>query len=406
MRTDWYRLSPGFRHEIRPAPALARIRRCPDAVMSFDWRRLSPRSNTVLVPLALAAAIGLAYVEQGKHVAPSPWYQEMHRAAEISAAGMGHLKRHRLERGVFVDAVNDPAQTALIGQEYTQITTDRGYLEAKIASTDPNLAAVVVDMMRELRVDSGSCVAVGMTGSFPALNLSVLAALEALDMKAVVISSVGSSNFGANDPYFTWLDMERELHAQGILSRVSAAASLGGGNDTGRGLSPRGRSLLREAIARNGIPLIAAQRLEASIRERLRRFEEGCAPQEIAVYVNVGGGVASLGHSLNAVLVPNGPSELVPQRNYPARGVLLRLNARGVPVIHLLNLRQLLDRYGLEPIEYECPPPGRGGVFGQTRYSLPRTFAVTGTLVGLFGGLFLLDRRAHRLGVPGPEGDA
>ena len=369
--------------------------------MDFHW--LSPRSNKVLVPVTALVLLALAFVEQGRRVVPSPWADEMLRAAEISYEAASALKQHRLERGVFVDPINDPAETALIGQETTQITTDRGYLEAKLASTDPNLAAVVVDMLRQVGVEPGDCVAVAMTGSFPALNLSTLAAVEAVGARAVPISSVGASNFGATDPYFTWLDMERAVVEQGILSSRSVAASLGGSNDTGRGLSPRGRQLLSSAIERNGVPLLAEPQLEDSIIERVQIYRQGCAPSPVAAYVNVGGGVASLGHSLNAELIPVGASPRLPQRNYPARGALVRLAMDGVPVIQLLQVRQIRRQYGLVTAPDVVPLPGAGEVYGQERYSVVRTGAATSVLLVLLVGLHAWDRHIHRLGRPDPE---
>ncbi|MEM8933533.1 MAG: hypothetical protein AAGE94_20250, partial [Acidobacteriota bacterium] len=69
---------------------------------------LSPRSHRVLVPLALFTLVLAFWVERSLHVVRSPIYDEMVRAAEASARGAAHLKAHRLERGVFVDLVNDP----------------------------------------------------------------------------------------------------------------------------------------------------------------------------------------------------------------------------------------------------------------------------------------------------------
>ncbi len=362
---------------------------------------LSPRSNRVLLGFAALTLLALAYVERGRGVVPSPWHEEMLRASEISAQAARHLKHQRLERGVFVDPVNDPAETTLIGQEYTQITTDRGYLEAKLVSTNPNFAAVVVDMLHELEIEPGDCLAVAVTGSFPALNLSALAAVEAFGARPVLISSVGASNFGATDPYFTWLDMEREVNERGILTTRSIAASKGGGQDTGRGLSPKGRELLRAAIERNGVRELIAPRLEDAVQQRLELYREACKPLPVAGYVNVGGGVASLGHSLNSELIPSGASPRIPKRNYPARGALLRFAEQGLPVIHLASVRRLRDRYGLDSVDDEVPPPGRGKVYGEVRYSMARTFAVTAMIVCGLIALFVVDRRLHRLA--GPE---
>ncbi|MEM9290654.1 MAG: poly-gamma-glutamate system protein [Acidobacteriota bacterium] len=370
----------------------------------MDWHSFSPRSHRVLLPLAIFASLALLWVEQGKRVVQSPWFEEKLRAAEVAYEGSTVLKELRLERGVFVDTVNDPAETALIGQEYTQITTDRGNLEAKITSTNPNFAAVVVDMIHSLGLKSGDCVAVAATGSFPALNLSALAALETVGLRPALITSVGASNYGATDPYYTWLDMERDLVARGVLETRSITASLGGGNDSGRGLAPRGRELLRSAIQRNEIPLLEVERLEDSIRQRVELFRQACLPQPVAAYVNIGGGMASLGHSLNGELIPAGAYDRLPQRNYPARGALLRFASEGVPVIQLTNVRTLRDRYGLGTVQDSLPLPGQGEIFGKVRYSMVRTLVATLVLLALLIGLYLWDQSIHRLGSSDPEG--
>lgn len=372
----------------------------------MDLMRFTPRSLSVLVPLAALTLAGSFWVESGRRIVPSPHHEQMLRAAEVSAQAAAVIKLERLEKGVFVDPVNDPAETALIGQEYSQITTDRGYLDAKLASTDPNFAAVVIEMLYQLGLEPGDCVAVAATGSFPALNFSALAALETFGAKPVLISSVGASNFGATDPFFTWLDMEKLLVDEGVLETRSVAASMGGSNDTGRGLSPKGRQLLRDAIERNGVNPLVDLKVDESIRARVEIYRRAC-DDDVAAYVNVGGGVASLGHALNGDLVPNGANAFLPVRNYPARGAMMRIaegSGQGpVPVIHLLNIRQLRDRYGLEPVRDVLPEPGTGRVFGEERYELIRTSAVTLVVLAALVALYLHDRRIHRLGNPSLE---
>ena len=162
----------------------------------------------------------------------------------------------------------------MIGQEYTLVTTDRGYIEAKLSTTNPNFAAVIVQLLKDAAISDGEYVAVAMTGSFPALNISVLAALEPLNLNPIVITSVGSSNYGANDPYFTWLDMEDILYKSKIFQSKSVAASMGGGLDVGRGLSPEGRDLIVKAIERNKVEFINEKLLENSIAGRLEIYDE------------------------------------------------------------------------------------------------------------------------------------
>ncbi len=93
-------------------------------------------------------------------------------------------------------------------------------------------------------------------------------------MKPIIITSVGASNWGANDPYYTWLDMEKVLFKEGIFENKSVAASIGGGLDRGRGLSPEGRQLIVDAIERNGIEFINEEHLESSIQKRIEIYNE------------------------------------------------------------------------------------------------------------------------------------
>jgi poly-gamma-glutamate system protein len=156
--------------------------------------------------------------------------------------------------GAVLDLVNDPAETGLIGPEFSLITNAQGVLGSKLTTLNPNWAGVIVDYLRRCGLKPGDPVAVALSGSFPGLNISVFAALETLELAPVVITSVGASMWGANDPDFTWLDMERLFAEENIFHIRSAAASYGGGDDMGQAC-PTAASL-RAAIARNGVRLL------------------------------------------------------------------------------------------------------------------------------------------------------
>jgi len=89
-----------------------------------------------------------------------------------------------------------------------------------------------------------------------AILLALYAACEEMGIIPVVITSLGASNWGANHPDYTWLDMEKTLYEANLISRISVAASLGGGTDNGRGLSVQGRKLLLDNIEKNNVELI------------------------------------------------------------------------------------------------------------------------------------------------------
>lgn len=356
------------------------------------------KSNLVLGLLFALALLALITVENSKVDVKQKWYNEKLEAAQLSQLAANCIKNYRLEKGVFIDAINDPNQTALIGQEYTLISTDRGDIQSKLSSTNPNFAAVMVQFLLEAGLSKNDYVAVGLTGSFPALNISVMAALETLGLKPIIITSVGSSNFGANDPYFTWLDMENVLYKSNVFHTKSVAASIGGGFDVGRGLSPEGRDLIIKAIGRNGVEFINEKHLENSIARRMVIYDTYSKGQPIKAYINVGGGIASLGNTINGKLIPPGLTQYFTMRNFPVRGVIIEMGQKGIPVIHLLNVDQLLLKYGLPKATFPLPEPGDGGIFVEKKYSVVVTAIATFILVAVIFAVYLSERKHHRLG--------
>ena len=284
-----------------------------------------------------------------------------------------------------LDTPNDPAGTGLVGPEFSPITNARGDNAAKLTTLNPNWAAAVVAYCREANVKPGDPVAVAMSGSFPGLNIAVLAALETLHAHPVVITSVGASMWGANSPDFTWLDMERILydagrdpHPQRRWPPTAAAAT------SGRGLSPEGRRLIRQAAKRNGVPLLDPRNLEAGHRrahDRLRaRPREG---RKYKLYINVGGGVASLGSSYNSVLVPNGLTKDLGLHNFPRKGTMILFAEKGVPVVQLLSIKNLAREHGLPIAPEWLPAPGEGEIFVRNSYRLGLAAAVLVIYCGL-----------------------
>lgn len=360
--------------------------------------QFSPKSNMVLGVLSLLAFLVLLSVENSKIDEKQRWYAEKLTAACLAHHAAMFLKLDRLQNGVFVDAVNDPNQTGLIGQEHSLITTDYGKLDAKLAATDPNFAAVFVDLLKEAGVGENDPVAVAMTGSFPGLNIALYAALKTLKARPIVITSVGASSWGATDPYFTWLDMERRLAEADIFRIRSVAASIGSGADMGRGLSSGGRELILKAIARNKCTLIHETHMNHSIDKRMQLYRQYAADLPIKVFVNIGGGIASIGHRVNDDLVPPGLTHALPVWNYPRQGVLIRMARKNIPVIHMKNIRQIQKKYGLMESVVPLPEPGVGTLFVKRIYDLKLTFVSTLLLTAAVFWVYYIEKRRHRLG--------
>ena len=237
------------------------------------------------------------------------------------------------------------------------------------------------------------------------MNLAMLSACRAIGAEPVIITSAGSSMFGATDPEMTWLDMESVVSAKGLWPFRTLAASLGGGGDVGRGLSPAGRQLLVDAIQRSGARLLDPPTVFEAVRQRVALYDSVAAARgkPIALYVNVGGGVASLGGAQNGRLIPPGLSRRLTTRNYPNRGVINVLGERRIPIIHLLQIEKLAREFDITDGAANPEKPGEGMLFVKYRYNLwiVGAAALLVLLVNLF--VLRLDIRQQVLGQPHPE---
>lgn len=341
----------------------------------MSWR-LDSRRRWILIGLAALAVLLQLALEKTRAPSKQRDYAAKLAATELAAEGLTVLREYRLREDSVLDLVNDPAGTGLIGPEFSQITNSRGVLSAKLTALNPNWAAVMVDYCRRAGLKQGDPVAVAVSGSFPGLNLAVLAALETLRLRPVVITSIGASMWGANNPSFTWLDMERILYDAGVLDTRSVLATYGGGSDMGRGLSPEGRRLIREAAERNDVPFFEPRNVEQSIAHRMAVYEETVRGRAFKLYINVGGGVASLGSSHNKALLPSGLSFDLALHNYPRKGTMILFGEKGVPVVHMLRINSLARENGLPVAPDYLPEPGEGEIFVRNSYRLPLAAAV------------------------------
>lgn len=335
-------------------------------------------SRSALVLVALTALTALVVVEAFQVQRKQPLYEEKLAAARLARLAMQVIKAEKEERGIRSDPDADPAGTGMIGAPLTAITSNTGYLNAKQTSANPNFAAVMVELLGQANLPRGSNVAVGVSGSFPALNIAALAALHEMKLKPIVISSVSASEWGANQVDFTWLDMERTLFEKKIFDVRSIAASRGGIDDRGFGLSKRGRALLDETIARAGVRSIDSESIENAIDQRMEIYEEQAGKQPIRAYLNIGGGSASVGTHVGRKQLEPGLNRTRPRGVKLVDSVMLRFLDRDVPVIHITSIVPLAKTYGLAVEPKSMPRIGEGSVYTKAEYN--RWLSGTGIL--------------------------
>lgn len=317
-----------------------------------------------LLSLFLILAASLLLLEGAKALVEKSEAPLMRDASVRAQAAFEAIKAERLLRGLPINATDDLNQTGMIGDAYTAITTTLGSLESKRSTTNPNLAAAVVEMFVALDLKPGDRVAVNFSGSFPGANIAVLCALDTLALKGVTITSVGASTYGANLPEFTFLDMEAHLAAQGLIARQSVAFSIGGEGDLGLDMPDAPREEIVARLTGLGYEYLAYADLDENIAERVRRFSEGGAVQ---CFVNVGGNLTSFGNDSGMTTAPGGILTSLPE-GAQGNGLVQHYLREGVPVLHLLNMKGLMADYHLPYDPVPLPPAGEGALYFREGY--------------------------------------
>ncbi len=322
--------------------------------------RHSPRSTSVLIfVLGLWSALFLffLFLVPGRRAGLD---KDAALAVRLMTRSLEAIRVCRISAGVPIDPRTDLNRTGLVGLENSPITTSLGRLEAKRTAADPLFAAAVVRMFREAGVRPGDAVALSASSSFPGLIVAALCAARAMDVRVLPVLSLGASNWGGNDPRWTGLETIACLNRGGILDVELLAASVGGEGDVGRDMTAEGRDYLKRRIREAGLPLIEEKTLAQAARARLKLFESRAGAAPIKAFVNVGGSWVNMGLDPEILKLRPGfnPAAAVFVPPAGRRGLIQEMAARGVPIIHLLYVKGLADRYGLpwDPV----PLPGSG----------------------------------------------
>jgi poly-gamma-glutamate system protein len=289
--------------------------------------------------------------------------RDMEKASVFMQRALDCIKDCREKKDLPIDENIDVNRTGIVGVEFSELTTSIGSLKSKRTTTNPNFAGLVVFLLNKAGLKKGDTIAVGASGSFPAVIISVLAASKAMDLDPIMISSLGASQWGANNPDFHWLHMLECLWECGVFDFRPAAVSLGGDKDTGEDLEPGFRSSLIRAIKNTGFPFFFKSDLRENIKARLDLYDSRAGSREIKAFVNIGGNIANIGTDSEVLHVKPGISKIRKIPPEEKRGVLFEMAVRNVPVIHMLYIQGLVQQYGLPWDPIPLPQPGEGDIY-------------------------------------------
>jgi poly-gamma-glutamate system protein len=345
----------------------------------------------------------MSIVEHFKKFVPVEHYQLKVDAAHTTKNAFKATKAFRQQQKIPIDTHLDPHSTGLIGERLTDITSDNGDIATKQITTNPNIVAIFINWMEQLNLQKGDIVAVGATGSFPALDISMLAAIKTMGLQPLIIYSSSASQYGANIPNFTFIDIQHYLHQKGIFDYRPIAVSLGGAQDRNHNMSKKGISILTKTINKYNYPFLQPTGTIDSINQRMSLYELAAKDKVISAYINIGGGMASIGlkrvqdkaikgtdniHSLPTGVITQFPINLA-----NTDSVAVRFLKRGVPVINIHNIgSKLRNQYGLTTnAQYSII--GWGPLFFHEAYNEFLTAIVLGVVIGVLIMMAVLSRK-------------
>jgi poly-gamma-glutamate system protein len=360
-----------------------------NAFSTLYWRP-QKASRRLLSVIAVVSVTGLAYVQLSM-VADSDRNSDRMAAAQRAQSYMDAIKQKRISLGHELDLRFDPHQTGMIGLPDSLVTSKPANLSAKQISVHPDFAAAIVDMLIDAGVRRGDTVAIGWSGSFPALNTCLCAAIETLDLQPVAVASAMSSQYGANMEDFVWLDMEKHLADSGYIRFRSAAMTIGGARDRAFRSSEETLQPILAAQQRTGVEWLEADRLRDSIDARMALYRNHSPNGKAAAYINVGGGVASMGGNRSDGILRSGLSSSRLE-NEMRDCVANRFSNAGVPVIHLAKVRTLSTNYHINANETVPHVAGESDIY---RIAQPSRFTAGCVLLAVIGMMYSFVLRDH-----------
>ena len=195
--------------------------------------------------------------------------------------------------------------------------------------------------------------------------------------------------------------METILNEREVFDFKSEAASIGGKGDNGKGVSIFGRELLWESIYRNNVTLIQEDSLVLSIDRRLDIYSEDLPLNNYSALINIGGGAASIGPSINSRLIPSAVSFPGDLLELSGRSIVRDFSRNNIPIIQILDIHDLADTYALPWAPIPTPVIGEGIIFSQLKYNFWITLLclilaiASVTAVGIYSHKQIKERMAN-----------
>ncbi len=324
----------------------------------------SKKDEIRLSAILIFLIVSLVLIVQTSRVEKNDYFIQQINAAEKMKICMEAVKTYKTDLGIPLSD-EDYFETGMIGEPFNLITTTLGEIKAKRTTANPDMAALIIEMLHEAGLKRGDRVGLGFSGSFPALNIAVLCAGDEMGLEMIPITSVGASTYGANHYALTFPEMMHHLYQKGLISTDSVMVSLGGDFDIGANIDPDKIGEIEKRLVRAGLKLSKEKDLVRNVQLRLRTYGD------IACFIAVGGNITNGGVTEEAITLGQGLLEgshytgIIDEKS----GVIQHYLSKQVKVINLLNIEKITLAYGMPFDPIELNEIGVGSIYYTITYS-------------------------------------
>ena len=355
--------------------------------------------DTLLILWALLLLIIYALTVTTTDTKPNRNYSLQIEASLKSKEAMEAIKQRKIELGISLPK-EDKYESGMLGPLHTQIQTTEGDQGAKRTSTNPNFAAVYIEMFRKAGLKKGDEIAIVTSGSFPALNIQATIAAQVYGLKFVSMSGIGASSYGATDVNFTYFDMSEYLYEKGFFENKLDFVSFGGGFDDGSEFSSDVVNTIKARIDASGVTLIKEADFKTNINNRLSYIYEKCP--NVKLMLNVGGSLVSMGSgytkavNYRGLVMPSYMTVNTSSTDANHKGLMETFLERGIPIIQMLNISKIAYEYGLPQDPVGQVEVGNGSVYKEVKYNV--AIPITGICISLaMLVLYIVMRRKYNI---------
>lgn len=340
----------------------------------------------VAIFIVLLAGIFSLYIFKEKK---EEEYVEMQiAAAERMERAEEYMKAHIIELGIDFEA-EDLNNTGLIGPEFTELTSTPGDEKAKRSALNPEFASAMIRYFHQVGLEKGDRIAIGATGSFPGFVIATLIAATEMGLDIRLMLSVGASMHGATRPEYNVFDIVQDLEDGAFASFDLLAVSPGSKNDLGGGVfeeilyygsAELSYELCRIAAERTGAELIYTEDLAWNIAHRKELYGD-----DIKLFINIGGATVNSGESSYSLSFPQGlVTECSKIPTHATRGLNFEYAEEGIPVLNLLNVKQLCLDNNIQYDPVPLPSTFNGEFLSNSQFNKPIAFGTLAIAACIF----------------------